>query len=158
MIVLGLDPGLRFTGWGVVESSKGECLGYGVISTASCSSVPERLAFIFKELQNILRTYSVDDVVLEEVFINSNGQSSIKLCMARGISMVVPALYGKKVFEYAANFIKKTITGCGHASKEEIQRMVHILLPKIKSFETADSADALAAALCHIQSIALRVA
>jgi crossover junction endodeoxyribonuclease RuvC len=112
----------------------------------------ERLAFIFSSLSSVFAEFDIDEAAIEEVFVNNNGASSMKLCMARGVVMLVPSLNGKKVFEYGANCVKKTVAGSGHASKDEVKKMVGVLLPNIKNYTLgrSDSTDALAVALCHV--------
>ncbi|GHS91852.1 crossover junction endodeoxyribonuclease RuvC [Alphaproteobacteria bacterium] len=157
--ILGLDPGLRFTGWGCVEGQGGAFVykGHGVIPVPPLFSMAERLGYLFKQLQEILKQSEPSEVALEEVFINKNGESTMKLCMARGVVMLVPATLGIPVFEYGANAAKKTITGRGHAEKAQVKAMVEFLLPPFKTAQTErlakeDCSDALAVALCHAQN------
>jgi crossover junction endodeoxyribonuclease RuvC len=105
---------------------------------------------IFTELGAVFSRFDIDEAAVESVFVNQNGASSMKLCMARGVAMLVPALNGKEVFEYGANCVKKTVVGRGHASKEDVRRMVCALLSGLNGdTDRSDSTDALAIALCH---------
>lgn len=154
--IVGLDPGLRYTGWGCIEVSGNEISygGHGVISVPVLDSVSERLAILFQSLHQILSDLQPHEVAIEEVFVNRNGASTMKLCMARGVVLLAPAVLKIPVFEYGANCIKKTITGSGHATKVQIQTMVSFLLPPFRQSSSSsrmDCSDALAAALCHAQ-------
>jgi crossover junction endodeoxyribonuclease RuvC len=150
MKVLGLDPGLRYTGWGLIEASGNRLrfLSCGRIAVPEKLEMAERLAFLHRELEKVLAETKPDTAAVEETFSNVNAKSTLKLGMARGIVMAAPALVQISVAEYPANVVKKTVTGAGHADKEQIQRMVKILLPQA-DFESADAADALAVAICH---------
>jgi crossover junction endodeoxyribonuclease RuvC len=150
MRVLGLDPGLRYTGWGLIEASGNRLrfLACGRIAVPEKLEMAERLAFLHRELEKVLAETKPDTAAVEETFSNVNAKSTLKLGMARGIVMAAPALAQISVAEYPANVVKKTVTGAGHADKEQIQRMVKILLPQAH-FESADAADALAVAICH---------
>lgn len=149
--ILGLDPGLNHTGWGVIESA-GNALRYvacGRINTPPASTpLGERLAFLFTELQKILAEHSPDEAAVEETFMNNNAGSALKLGMARGVVMLAPALGGLSVAEYGANLIKKSVSGYGHADKNQIAHMVKMLLPQAE-LSSPDAADALAVAICH---------
>lgn len=166
MRIVGLDPGLRFTGWGCVRIDSGGVVvyeGHGVIAVPLALPLPQRLSLLFQTLSEILADLHPDGVTVEEVFVNRNGASTVKLCMARGVVMMAPARLGIPVFEYGANCIKKTVTGNGHADKAQIKTMVEFLLPKFRLAQQgqpckADCSDALAAALCHAQHISLEQA
>lgn len=165
MRVVGLDPGLRFTGWGCVDVDGGAFIyrGHGVIAVPSCLSVAERLAALFQELKAVLGDLQPNEVAVEEVFVNHNGTSTMKLCMARGVVLLVPATLKIPVYEYGANCIKKTITGNGHATKDQVKTMVEFFLPKFRQAQSdrrffADCSDALAMALCHAQHLSFAVA
>jgi crossover junction endodeoxyribonuclease RuvC len=153
--ILGIDPGLRFTGWGIVDARKdGSCLhvSHGVIRVPLAPTLPLRLNSLFESIRQIIIMSGAIEVAVEEVFVNNNGDSTIKLCMARGVAMLAPTLLGKEVFEYPANFIKKSIIGNGHASKESIKNFLPNLLlnlPTDIAADKTDSTDALAVALCH---------
>ncbi len=150
--ILGLDPGLRLTGWGVVESD-GRLLRHianGVVRSTDTLSLAERLREIHESLQSVIETWRPHEAAIEETFVNKNPHSTLKLGQARGVVMLAPALAGVPVAEYAPNVIKKTVVGVGHAGKEQIHAMVKVLLPGIV-IGGADAADALAVAICHSQ-------
>lgn len=148
--ILGIDPGLRRTGWGVIE-----CLGNrltyvacGTVTPSDKLSLSARLALLHEALTLIVRDHAPDEAAVEETFVNGNGQSTLKLGQARGIAMLVPAQAGLDVAEYAANLVKKTVVGTGHADKKQIGAMIGVLLPKAGP-QGADAADALAIAITH---------
>ncbi len=150
MIILGLDPGLRFTGWGVIKA-EGNRLTYhdaGRITVPVNTTLGERLAFLSNELEKVIALHAPHEVAVEETFVNKNPSATLKLGMARGVVMAMQARMNLPVFEYSANQVKKSVVGNGHATKEQIQTMVKILLPKA-SFVSADDADALALAITH---------
>ena len=148
--VLGLDPGLRRTGWGVIETAGNRLrhVGHGVVATDSRVSVPERLCALYEGLVEVVARYEPDEAAVEETFVNRNPESTLKLGLARGVVLLAPALAGLPVHEYAANRIKKALVGAGHADKEQVALMVRHLLPGVGD-ATADATDALAAAICH---------
>ena len=148
--VLGLDPGLRRTGWGVIETAGNRLchVGHGVVATDSGASVPERLCDLYEGLVEIVAQYEPDEAAVEETFVNRNPDSTLKLGLARGVVLLAPALAGLPVHEYAANRIKKALVGAGHADKEQVALMVRHLMPGVGD-ATADATDALAAAICH---------
>lgn len=150
LTILGIDPGLRFTGWGVIQSEGSRLTGIatGVIKTDEKASIPQRLAHIATELQNIIKTHQPNEAAVEEIFTNKNPASSQKLGLARGVALMVPAQAGLVVGEYGANLIKKCITGYGHADKAQMMAMIKLLLPTLKA-PKADAADALAVAITH---------
>jgi crossover junction endodeoxyribonuclease RuvC len=148
--ILGLDPGLRRTGWGVID-----CLGNRLTYVACGQVVPdetlslgERLAALHQGLAEILKAYTPDEAAVEETFVNQNPMSTLKLGQARGIAMLAPAQAGILVAEYKPNLVKKTVVGTGHAGKEQIGMMIGVLLPKAGTVG-ADAADALAVAITH---------
>ncbi|MGE4313920.1 MAG: crossover junction endodeoxyribonuclease RuvC [Pseudobdellovibrionaceae bacterium] len=150
MRILGIDPGLQHTGWGIIEQ-EGSSLRYiasGIIHTPKGAGDPERLAYIAAKLDEVIETYRPQTAAVEETFVNANPLSALKLGQARGIALSVPARAGLPVGEYAANKIKKSIVGAGHAGKDQIAMMVKILLPKAGDVK-ADEADALAIAITH---------
>ncbi|MDR2464617.1 MAG: crossover junction endodeoxyribonuclease RuvC [Holosporales bacterium] len=161
--VLGLDPGLRFTGWGCVElnDSKREHVNYidhGVVSVPSVLSIEKRLKYLYVELVEVVKSINPAEIAIEEVFVNNNGNSTMKLCMARGVVMLVPAMLNIDVTEYSANCIKKTVTGNGHADKIQVRNMVRKILSMNELDESttkSDSNDALAAAICHVHHMPL---
>jgi crossover junction endodeoxyribonuclease RuvC len=148
--ILGIDPGLRRTGWGLI-TARGTSLTYhdcGVITSDGELPLALRLRELFEGLTRICQTLQPDEVAVEETFVNKDAQATLKLGHARAVALLVPALAGHPVFEYAANLIKKTVAGSGHADKAQIQAMVRFLLPKAE-FRVADAADALAIAVTH---------
>lgn len=153
--IIGIDPGLRNMGWGIVDLA-GSRLTYvasGALRSDSRSALFARLRDLHEALSHVIADYAPHEAAVEETFVNRDPQSALKLGQARGIALVVPALAGLPVAEYAANLIKKTVVGAGHAEKAQIALMVRMLLPKsqgIKSADfTADAADALAVAITH---------
>ncbi len=150
MRLIGFDPGLRQTGWGVIESD-GNRLGHvanGTVSTNASTDLASRLAELYDGLVRIIDQYSPVEAAVEETFVNKNPSSTLKLGQARGIVLLVPARAGVAVSEYTPNLIKKSIVGTGHAAKEQVQMMVGVLLPGT-DIVNADAADALAVAICH---------
>ncbi len=157
MRILGIDPGLQKTGWGVIESrgSALKFLGCGLIQTNPAQSLAERLAQIDQELMDVVSAWKPEEAAVEITFMNNNAASALKLGMARGVAMAVPARMGVPVGEYAANLIKKSLVGAGHADKGQIGMMVKTLLPA-SNVTGADEADALAIAICHAHHATLR--
>ncbi|POR49893.1 crossover junction endodeoxyribonuclease RuvC [Bosea psychrotolerans] len=155
--ILGLDPGLRKTGWGVVvsEGSKLSFVACGCVESDGTLSLGERLRQLHEGISRVIATWTPDEVAVEETFVNRDPQSALKLGQARGIAVVVPALAGLDVAEYAANLVKKTVVGVGHADKKQVQMMIRVLLPKAET-KSADAADALAVAICHAQHRGMR--
>lgn len=150
MRIIGIDPGLNNTGWGIIEK-QGNGLVFvscGVIKPDTKADMAERLLKIDVGLEKIITLYKPDTAAIEETFVNKSGSSSLKLGMARGVTFLAPARAGLEVAEYSANKIKKSVVGAGHADKNQIQTMVKILLPRA-DFKTPDAADALAIAICH---------
>jgi crossover junction endodeoxyribonuclease RuvC len=148
--IIGIDPGLRRTGWGVVESD-GVRLVYiasGHVGSQSDETLAFRLREIFEGLSSVLASFAPREAAIEETFVNDNARATLKLGQARGIALLAPAMRGLKVAEYPPNLIKKSVVGAGHAEKKQVQAMVGFLLPKAR-FESADEADALAIAICH---------
>lgn len=149
-IILGVDPGLINTGWGII-SSKQNCLSFiasGVIVTNSKMPIDKRLAVIHLKLNEIISLYNPDECSMEDIFVNSNNASSLKLGYARAAAILTIGLAQKSFFEYAPNLVKKAIVGKGKADKLQIQYMVNQILPKAKVVNE-HSADALAVAICH---------
>jgi crossover junction endodeoxyribonuclease RuvC len=148
--ILGIDPGLRHTGWGLIISD-GPRLSYlasGTIRSVQTDELALRLRQLHDGLKAIIETHQPDEVAVEETFVNKDAQATLKLGHARGIALLVPALAGLPVFEYAANLVKKRVTGVGHAEKEQVKAMLRVLLPKAAP-KTPDEADALAIAIAH---------
>ena len=150
MIIMGIDPGLRFNGWGVVDFSNNQFrhIANGTLKITQNATLPERLAEIYRKLTEVLDQYKPDAVAVEEIFVNVNPSSTLKLGQARGVAILTPSLLGIPVFEYSANLIKKSVVGVGHATKEQIQMMVGVLLGK-PAIDSEHSGDALAMAVCH---------
>lgn len=150
--VLGIDPGLRNTGWGIVDvrGSNIAFVGAGTLHPPTDLSLPMRLASLHRMLAEVLARHAPHEAAVEETFVNANPRSTLKLGQARGVAVLVPALAGLPVGEYAPNLVKKTVVGAGHGSKEQIVMMVRTLLPRAR-FDSEDAADALAVALTHAQ-------
>ena len=148
--ILGIDPGLRRTGWGVilVDGTRLAFVASGAVLSSDALSLAERLRQLHDGLADRVRSLSPDEVAVEETFVNTNAQATLKLGHARGVALLVPALAGLPVAEYAANLVKKTVVGTGHADKKQIGAMVRVLLPKATP-ESDDAADALAIAITH---------
>ncbi len=148
--LLGIDPGLRFTGWGLVESDGNRLrhLADGVIATNSAAGVPERLRVLHDALAALLTEHRPHEAAVEETYVNRNGAATLKLGYARGVALLAPALMGIPVAEYAAKSVKLSVVGTGGAAKEQVQMMVRRLLPGAV-IRRADAADALAVAICH---------
>ena len=151
--ILGIDPGLQRTGWGVVDSagSRLSFVAAGVITSNPKDDLAPRLAVLAAGLAAVIAEHGPHCAAVEETFVNKNAASSLALGHARGVALLVPAQHSLWVHEYAANKIKKTVTGVGHADKKQIQAMVRILLPTAPKGLAADAADALAAAICCAQ-------
>ena len=150
--ILGVDPGLRNTGWGIVDcqGSRLSFVACGRVQPAAAGEMGARLRDLHEGLMRVIVDYAPHEAAVEETFVNRDPQSALKLGQARGVALAVPALAGLIVAEYAANVVKKTVVGAGHADKRQIQTMVRVLLPA-SSAESADAADALAVAICHAQ-------
>ena len=151
MRIIGLDPGLRHTGWGVVDKngSKFAFVAAGVISADTTPSLAERLAELHAHLMKVLDEFSPDEASIEKTFVNVNPESTLKLGQARGVVLLAPALKGLPVGEYTPNQIKKMIVGVGHADKKQVDMMVRKMLPTLPENIPADASDALAIAVCH---------
>lgn len=150
MLIMGIDPGLRHTGWGIVDFTNNQFrhIANGTLNISEKGTLPERLAEIYKKLREVLEQYKPEEVAVEEVFVNVNPSSTLKLGQARGVAILTPSILGISVFEYSPNLIKKSVVGIGHATKEQIQMMVGVLLNKPK-IDSEHSGDALAMAICH---------
>lgn len=148
--IIGIDPGLRRCGWGVIES-EGNRLGFvacGTITPPVGLVLAERLALLHAGLSALIRQYLPEEAAVEETFVSAGARSALQLGQARGVALMTPASMGLPVGEYAANLVKKSIVGSGHADKGQIQLMVKTLMPAA-DFKGADAADALAIAICH---------
>ena len=148
--LIGFDPGLQRSGWGIidVEGNSLVHVANGTVTSDAKASLAERLSQLFTSLTDVIGTYNPVESAVEETFVNINPASTLKLGQARGVVMLAPAQLGLPVAEYAANLVKKSLVGTGHADKNQIQAMINILLPRARP-ETADAADALAVAVCH---------
>jgi crossover junction endodeoxyribonuclease RuvC len=150
MRVLGLDPGLRHTGWGIIDVA-GNRLSYvadGVVYAPTDLPLADRLVVLFRHIIDVLERFRPDEAAVEETFVNKNAASTLKLGVARGVVLLAPAERGLPVAEYSANLVKKSVVGAGHADKAQVQMMVRRLLPGCAA-ATPDAADALAVAICH---------
>ena len=152
MKILGLDPSLSSTGWGVieVENNRVRYVADGFIATNTKVPIAERLCEINSVLREVIEQYGPNEAAIEQVFLNSNPTSTIKLGMARGVVIMTPAQYGINVTEYEPNKVKKAVVGVGKAEKNQVETMVKILLPGCRP-KNNDASDALAIALCHFQ-------
>ena len=150
MRLIGLDPGLRVTGWGILdaEGNRLRFVASGIVRSDEKLALSERLKMLHEGVLAVLKAYGPDEAAIEETFVNRNPASTLKLGQARGAVMLAPALFGVTVAEYTPNLIKKNIVGTGHAAKEQVGLMVRMLLPGSNA-KTADAADALAVAICH---------
>jgi len=160
--ILGIDPGLRRTGWGMVaiEGNRLSFVACGSVASDDKLALSLRLVSIHNGLQQVIAAHAPDEAAVEATFVNRDAVATLKLGQARGIAMLVPALAGLPVAEYAPNLVKKTIVGAGHCEKVQIRMMVKVLLPKADP-QSDDAADALAIAVTHAhhrQSLALRMA
>jgi crossover junction endodeoxyribonuclease RuvC len=160
--ILGIDPGLRRTGWGIIESEGNRLIfvACGSVEPPNDLSLAERLLAIHEGLAAVLGSYKPAEAAVEQTFVNKDGVATLKLGQARGVAMLAPAMFGISVAEYAPNQVKKTVVGAGHADKNQIRVMLGVLLPKADP-KSADAADALAVAITHAhhrQSAMLRMA
>jgi crossover junction endodeoxyribonuclease RuvC len=148
--ILGIDPGLRRTGWGVIEvaGNRLSFIACGSVSTDDKAALAVRLVTIHDGLVEIVERFQPGEAAVEATFVNKDASATLKLGQARGIAMLVPARASIEVAEYAPNLIKKTIVGAGHSDKKQIRMMIGVLLPKADP-TTDDAADALAIAVCH---------
>jgi crossover junction endodeoxyribonuclease RuvC len=156
MRLLGLDPGLRRSGWGVIEAEGNRLrhIAQGVVTTREAEALATRLSALYRGLEAVLDEYRPDAAAVEETFVNKNAGSTLKLGMARGVVLLAPAARGIPVFEYATNLVKKSVVGVGHADKAQVEMMVRRLLPGASG--GADACDALAVAICHAHHAASR--
>jgi len=150
--IIGLDPGLRHTGWGIIEA-EGTRLSFvadGAVHSVNDDDLATRLLQIHQQVLAIFDEFKPDEAAIEETFVNKDARATLKLGQARGVVMLAPVMRKIGVAEYAPNLIKKTVVGNGHAEKEQVKHMVKIMLPRA-DLKTADSVDALAIAICHAQ-------
>lgn len=150
MIVLGLDPGLAATGWGIIEASGNRLrhIAHGTVKTRAAEPLADRLAALYDGLASVIAAHACASAAIEEVFVNVNPQSTLKLGQARGVVMLAAARAGLPVSEYATRLVKKAIVGTGGADKAQVHAMVERLLPGTK-VTGSDAADALAVAIAH---------
>jgi crossover junction endodeoxyribonuclease RuvC len=155
--IIGIDPGLRRTGWGVIETEGNRLVFIGCGSVEPPDDLPlaSRLLAIHEGLAAVLGDFRPAEAAVEQTFVNKDGVATLKLGQARGVAMLSPAMYGITVAEYAPNQVKKTVVGSGHAEKQQIRMMIGVLLPKADP-KTEDAADALAIAICHAQHRSIR--
>ena len=155
--LLGVDPGLRYTGWGVIEAdgSRLRHIADGVIGTDGDTALPARLKALHEALADLLARFVPHEAAIEETYVNRNGATTLKLGYARGVALLAPALAGIPVTEYGAKAVKRAVVGTGGAAKEQVQDMVRRLLPGA-AVNRADAADALAVAICHAHHRATR--
>jgi crossover junction endodeoxyribonuclease RuvC len=149
-LILGLDPGLAATGWGVImaDGNRLKHIAHGTVKTAASAPLPARLVTLHDGLMAVIAEHGVTEAAVEEVFVNTNPQSTLKLGQARGVVLLCAALGCLPVAEYATRLVKKALTGVGSADKVQVQAMVERLLPGVKVVG-ADAADALAVAIAH---------
>jgi crossover junction endodeoxyribonuclease RuvC len=156
--IIGIDPGLRRTGWGVVDSD-GVRLSYiasGLITSPSDADLAYRLRELYEGIAAVIASFKPQEAAVEETFVNDNARATLKLGQARGMALLAPAMGGLAVAEYPPNLIKKAVVGAGHAEKRQIAAMIGFLLPRAR-FDSADEADALAIAICHANHRQARV-
>ena len=151
--IIGIDPGLQRTGWGLVEISGNRLtfVAAGTIRSTASMRLANRLRQIHEGLATVIGDHLPEEAAVETTFVNHDGAATLKLGQARGVAMLAAALAGLEVAEYAPNAVKKAVVGAGHADKAQIQMMVKTLLPRAV-YDTADAADALAIAICHAHS------
>lgn len=159
--IIGIDPGLRRTGWGIVETS-GNALRFvaaGTVKSDDKGALATRLCQLHAGLTAVLQSHAPEEAAVEATFVNKDATATLKLGQARGVAMLVPALAGLTVAEYAPNAVKKAVIGVGHGDKAQIAMMVRVLLPKAV-YDSEHAADALAIAICHAhhrQSVGYRL-
>lgn len=148
--IIGIDPGLRNTGWGVLESSGNKLVfvGAGTLVSDPKTSLANRLLQLHDGLEQVIKRFDPQEAAVENTFVNRDANATLKLGQARGIALLVPARAGLSVAEYAPNMVKKAVTGAGHGDKGQVQMMVRMLMPKAV-FDSEHAADALAIAICH---------
>jgi crossover junction endodeoxyribonuclease RuvC len=148
--ILGIDPGLKRTGWGLIDSDGNRLapIACGSLETSERVSLGERLVAIHDGLMAVIERFAPHEAAVEATFVNTNAAATLKLGQARGVAMLVPAKCGLAVSEYAPNVVKKTVVGAGHGEKAQVRMMIGVLLPKADP-QSEDAADALAIAVCH---------
>ncbi len=150
MRILGLDPGLNFTGWGIIDVKNSDIkfVDCGIINPSRKDSNSKRLHKIYECVKEVISNFSPEVVSIEETFVNKNPQGALKLGYARGIILMIPSIYNLEVFEYAPTVVKKTVSGNGHASKDQVKTMIKFIMPNVKEIKD-DAIDAISIALCH---------
>lgn len=153
MIILGIDPGTRFTGFGLIKKELGEIrhVDNGIVAPSPSVTLPKKLKKIFDKLEDLIREYSPGEIALEDLFVAKNAKSTLKLGYVRGVVMLAAAAHDIPLYEYPPSQIKLSISGFGGATKEQMQKMVQIHL-KLKERAEENASDALAVALCHCQT------
>ncbi|ALE03124.1 crossover junction endodeoxyribonuclease RuvC [Bartonella ancashensis] len=148
--IIGIDPGLRRTGWGIIDFSGShlQFVAAGTIHSDAQNPLASRLCQLHQGLSDVVHQFMPHEAAVEHVFVNKDATATLKLGQARAIALLVPAQSGLPVFEYAPNTVKKSVIGVGHGTKEQIHKMVKMLLSRAE-FDGSDAADALALALCH---------
>ena len=156
--LIGIDPGLRFMGWGVLDVTGNRLrhVADGVLATDSADPVPKRLKALHDGLVMLFEEYRPVEAAVEETYVNRNGAATLKLGYARGVALLAPALAGIAVSEYGAMEVKRAVVGTGAAQKEQVAEMVRRLLPGA-TLKRADASDALAVAICHAHHRASRL-
>lgn len=154
MIILGIDPGIAITGFGLIEYSgnRFEVINYGAVTTDSKMPMPERLKKIYDDLDYVINLYKPEAVVIEELFFNTNAKTAIVVGQARGVAVLVAANNQKEIFEYTPLQVKQGVVGYGRADKNQVQQMIKTILKLDKVPKPDDVADALAIAICHAHS------
>lgn len=150
MRLIGLDPGLQRTGWGVIDAGPGRLshVAHGVITSKAADPLSGRLKQLFLALREVLEQWQPAEAAVEEIFVNKNPESTLKLGQARAMALLAPAMLDLPVAEYPTNLVKKSVVGSGHAQKQQVAMMVGVLLPTAGEM-AEDAADALAVAICH---------
>jgi crossover junction endodeoxyribonuclease RuvC len=148
--IIGLDPGLRQAGWGIIDSIGNNLVHVadGVVKADPELPLSERLYVVNKALAEVIGEFGPQEAAIEETFVSKDARATLKLGQARGVAILAAAAAGLKLAEYAPNQVKKSVVGVGHAEKEQIRHMVKVLLPRAE-VATSDAADALAVAICH---------
>jgi len=151
--IIGIDPGLRRTGWGVIDSDGARLcfVACGSVVSDEAEGLGARLRQIFDGLSLVFAELAPAEAAIEQTFVNRDASATLKLGQARGIALLVPAMSGLLIAEYAPNAVKKTVIGAGHGDKGQIRAMVRCLLPRA-TFDSTDAADALAIAITHAHS------
>ncbi|CBI76901.1 Holliday junction nuclease ruvC [Bartonella clarridgeiae 73] len=148
--IIGIDPGLRHTGWGVIDLCGNHLhfVAAGTLHSKPQNNLASRLCQLYEGLSKVVHEFMPHEAAVEHVFVNKDAAATLKLGQARAIALLVPAQKGLPISEYAPNKVKKSVIGVGHGEKEQIHMMVKILLPRAE-FDSSDAADALALAICH---------